>query len=262
MAEGPASDPTAGGDATTETETNAGTPAADREGESRVFVSGEARRDAAARTLGLAAGVLGLSGALVWRFPGLTDPAWMRAELADLGALAPPAFVALQALQVVLAPVPGQVLGGIGGYLFGTLAGTLLSMVGVAVGSALVFLASDRFGRPYVERALDPTALSRWDGFVERHGAAGLFALFLLPAFPDDLLCFVAGLSELRLRGFLVIVLVGRTPTFVAASYAGTRLADGRPVAFAGVVIALAAVSVLVYLGRERVDRAAGRNRT
>ena len=144
MAEGPASDTTAGGDATTGTETNAGTRAADREGESRLFVSGEARRAAAVRTLALGVCVLGLSGALAWRFPGLTDPAWVRAELADLGTFAPLAFVALETAQVVL---------------------------------------------------------------------------FLLPTFPDDLLCFVAGLSGLRMRRFF----------------------------------ALAAVSVLVYLERDRV---------
>jgi uncharacterized membrane protein YdjX (TVP38/TMEM64 family) len=247
MAEGPASD------TTTESETNAGTRAADRESESRLFVSGEARRDAAVRTLALGVCVLGLSGALTWRFPGLTDPAWVRAELADLGTFAPLAFVALQTAQVVLAPVPGQVLGGIGGYFFGTLTATLLSMAGVVLGSAVVFVASDRFGRPYVERTLDPAALSRWDGFVERHGVAGLFVLFLLPTFPDDLLCFVAGLSELRMRRFLALVVVGRTPTFVAASYAGTRFADGSFLDFGSLVFALAAVSVLVYLERDRV---------
>jgi hypothetical protein len=103
----------------------------------RVFVSTSARNDAIARTLALSVAVVGLSGALVWAVPGLTDPAWVRTEIAELGALAPVAFVALQTAQVVLAPVPGQVLGGVGGYLFGTVAGTVFSMVGVVLGSDL-----------------------------------------------------------------------------------------------------------------------------
>lgn len=219
----------------------------------RVFVSKSARNDALVRTLALGVAVASLSGVLMWAAPGLADPEWVRTEIAALGTLAPVAFVALQAAQVVLAPVPGQVVGGVGGFLFGTVAGTVLSMVGVVMGSTVVFVASTRYGRPYVEGVVDADALARWDGFVERRGAAGLFVLFLLPTFPDDLLCFVAGLSEIRPRTFLALVVVGRTPTFIAASYAGTRLADGRLVTFAGVALVLAAVSALVYLGRERV---------
>jgi uncharacterized membrane protein YdjX (TVP38/TMEM64 family) len=53
-----------------------------------------------------------------------------------IGILAPLAFVALQIVQVILAPIPGQTLAGGGGYLFGTLWGTVYSMIGVVLGVA------------------------------------------------------------------------------------------------------------------------------
>lgn len=219
----------------------------------RLFRSADARREALRRGL-LALAVLVAAGAgLAYVSPSVFDPAVMRARLASLGPLAPAAFVAIQALQVVVAPIPGQMLGGVGGYLFGTVPGTLLSLTGVVVGSSAVFAASRRYGRPYVERIVDPDALARWDGFVARAGVPGLFVLFVLPTFPDDLLCFVAGLSELRFRTFLVLVAVGRAPSFVAAAYAGSRTAAGALTQVGLVVVGLGAVSLLVYLFRDRL---------
>ena len=62
-----------------------------------------------------------------------------------------------------------------------------------------------------------------------------------------------AGLTDLRLRRFLVLVVVGRTPTFVAVAYAGTRLSDGVLGQFALVVTVLTLGSVAVYATRDRI---------
>jgi len=185
--------------------------------------------------------------------PGVTDPDWIEYQLNGLGPVAPVAFVALQTAQVIFAPIPGQLLAGVGGYLFGAWLGAGYSMVGVVVGSTVVFLVSRRFGRSYAERVIEQSALRRWDAFVDRGGVPALFVCFLLPTFPDDLLCFVAGLTDLRLRRFLVLVVVGRTPTFVAVAYAGTRLSDGVLGQFALVVTVLTLGSVAVYATRDRI---------
>jgi len=170
-----------------------------------------------------------------------------------IGTLVPLAFVALQTMQVVLTFVPGQTLAGVGGYLFGTLWGTVYSMIGVIFESGAVFLATRRFGRPYIERVVNPTALTRRADVVDPAGMPGLFVLFLLPTFPDDVLWFVVGLTDSRFRTFLILGAVGRTPTFVTAVYAGTRLADGALVGVALVLTALAVTSAVVYVARHRI---------
>ncbi|WP_435186182.1 TVP38/TMEM64 family protein [Halobellus sp. EA9] len=223
-----------------------------------VFASPAARRSAAARVL-LLAGSFVVAAVAVERFvPSATDPAWLRSQLTGLGWYAPLAFVALQTVQVVVAPIPGQILGGVGGYLFGSLPGVVYSMIGVTAGSAIVFFASRRFGRPYVERVIAPAKLDQWDAFVDRKGAVGLFVFFLLPTFPDDLLCFVAALSDLRARRFLALVVVGRTPSFLLVAYVGTRVSHGALVRAGVLVAALGVVSVVVYLYRRRLVLALG----
>lgn len=219
----------------------------------RVFTSTAARRAALLRMAALVLAVLVLTGLLTVFVPGLTDPAWLEARLSGLGAFAPVAFVALQAGQVVVAPIPGQVLGGAAGYLFGAVHGAVYSLVGVLLGSAVVFWLSRRYGRPYVERVIHDRTLAKWDRFLQRSGPAGLFVLFLLPTFPDDLLCFVAGLSDLRASTFLVLVAVGRAPSFVAVAYAGTRLSDGRLLETAVVVAALVVLSLVVFDTKDRL---------
>ena len=66
------------------------------------------------------------------------------AVLETVGPFAPLLFVALQTLQVIVAPVPGQILAGVGGYLFGPLVGTGYSMLGVVLGSIVVFVLTRR----------------------------------------------------------------------------------------------------------------------
>jgi Uncharacterized conserved protein len=228
---------------------------ADEEGDKRggVFTSAAARRGAALRIIAVVCLVGGGAVVVQTVLPGVTDPDWIEHQLDGLGPVAPVAFVALQTGQVIFAPIPGQLLAGVGGYLFGAWLGAGYSMVGVVVGSTVVFLVSRRFGRSYAEQVIEQSALRRWDAFVDRGGVPALFVCFLLPTFPDDLLCFVAGLTDLRLRRFLVLVVVGRTPTFVAVAYAGTRLSDGVFGQFALVVTVLTLGSVAVYATRDRI---------
>jgi uncharacterized membrane protein YdjX (TVP38/TMEM64 family) len=218
----------------------------------RVFVDREARRDAVVRLLALLVVLLGGAVAVRVYAPFLADPRWVRGAVADLGPYGPVAFVALQTVQVVVAPVPGQTLGVAGGYLFGTVAGTLYSMVGVVVGSTAVFVLARRLGRPYVERVVSEDVLDRFDTFAEEHGRVGLFVVFLLPTFPDDAVCALAGLTSLRLRTLAALVAVGRLPTFALAAFAGDGAAEGRLAVAGGALLAAVVASVAVYLARDR----------
>jgi uncharacterized membrane protein YdjX (TVP38/TMEM64 family) len=218
------------------------------------FASPATRRRAIRRALLVTAFLLVAAFAL-WRFaPFLADPRWLRAILDSLGPYAPLGFVALQTVQVVVAPVPGQALGGVGGYLFGTWPGFLYSMLGVTLGSAIAFALARRFGRPFVERTFDTEAVDRFDAIADDAGPLALFALFLLPTFPDDLLCALAGVSTMRLRTLLILVVVGRAPSFALVAYAGNRAAASRPLAALTALAGIALVAALVYAGRSYAD--------
>jgi uncharacterized membrane protein YdjX (TVP38/TMEM64 family) len=217
----------------------------------RLFRSRRVRRDALVRLLVLVAGFVGVSVVVHRYAPFLLDPAGLRAFLAGFGPWAPAAFVALQAVQVVAAPVPGQLLGLAAGYLFGGFLGAVYSMTGVALGSAVAIGLARRYGRPYAERVVDASVLGRFDDVVEAVGVPGLFLMYLLPVFPDDVLCFVAGLTEIPFPKLMVLVVVGRAPTFVLVAYFGGSVADSDLELAALLGLALLALAVLGYRRRE-----------
>jgi uncharacterized membrane protein YdjX (TVP38/TMEM64 family) len=226
----------------------------------QLFTSREARRGALLRAGALLVALVGSGVLLELYAPFLLDPAWLRAEIRSYGTLAPVVFVAVQTVQVIVAPIPGQLLGVVGGYLFGPLRGALYSIVGVTLGSYVVFRLARHYGRPYVEETIQPDVLERFDGFVARGGVPALFVVFLLPTFPDDAVCFLAGLTDLRIRTLVALVVVGRLPSFLAVAYAGDSLADADLVTFGVVTVVTLVVTGVVYLKREWVIETFGRD--
>ncbi|MFB6170064.1 MAG: TVP38/TMEM64 family protein [Haloarculaceae archaeon] len=206
------------------------------------------------------AGFALVAAALHRTLPHLADPAWLRTQITAFGPYAPAVFVLVQALQVVVAPVPGQVLAFVGGYLFGVVHGTAYSLLGAAIGSAVAFLLARRFGRPYVERVVTPETLAAFDGVVARDGRFAIFLVFLVPGLPDDAVCFLAGVTRIPVWQLLVISLVGRLPGYLAVSYAGTQLSQANYAATTVVLAALALVSGLVYWQKDALlDALSGR---
>ncbi|WP_380674297.1 TVP38/TMEM64 family protein [Salinigranum sp. GCM10025319] len=218
----------------------------------RVFESPEARRSALFHLGVVAVAVIALGVALVEYAPFVTDPEWVRTTVDGMGPYAPLAFIALQATQVVLAPIPGQTLAVVGGYLFGPI-GAVYSVVGVAIGSSVVLVLSRRYGRPFVERVVAGDVLDRFDTFVDEYGLLGLVVVFSLPTFPDDAICAIAGLTSIRLRTILVVLVVARTPTFVLATLVGDGLAAAQYRLVVGILIGVGVSVVAVYVFRERL---------
>lgn len=224
-------------------------------GPPRVFTSARGRT----RAFLVAAAVTGafvLGGSLVRRFvPELLDPRLLRAVIAGYGELGPVVFIGLQALQVVVAPIPGQVLGVVSGYLFGPVTGTVVSLVGATVGSTVAFVVARRFGRPFVEDVIDEGTLDRFDEFVRRHGVVALFVVFLLPGLPDDAICFVAGVSRIPIRRLVGVSVLGRAPGYFVVNLAGAGFAAARPAGSVAILGLWAGASLLVYWKHEAILR-------
>jgi uncharacterized membrane protein YdjX (TVP38/TMEM64 family) len=187
------------------------------------------------------------------------------------GEAAPLLFIAIQVAQVVVAPIPGQAAGFAGGYVFGWRLGVLYTMIGLATGSWLVFLLSRKLGRRFVEKLNGAEALKDFEalfrakdgGFygkskdaVRSHGLLTFFLIMLLPALPDDLVCFAAGLSRIPIWKLMIAALLGRFPGMLALSMAGDGFsnADSNTV-FVFLIGACVALSVLYLWKRESIEK-------
>ncbi len=183
--------------------------------------------------------------------PALTDAERLREVIGGLGRYGPAALVGLQALQVVLAPIPGQVLAVVAGYLYGAWWGTLYNMLGVTIGSAAAFWLSRRYGRPYVERVVDDDVIDRFDSVADTRARGGLFVVFLVPGLPDDAICFVGGLTTLPLWQLVTIAVIGRAPGFFLVNVVGESFQAGQVGLALGLGALVVALSVVGYYYRE-----------
>lgn len=185
----------------------------------------------------------------------LTDVGQLRSFVDGFGIWAPVVLIVLQAAQVVLAPIPGQVLAVVAGYLFGVWWGTLYNMIGITIGSTIAFSLSRRYGRPYVEGIVHEDTLDRFDAIADEDAALALFVMFLLPGLPDDMLCFAGGLTSIPLWRLVLIAVVARTPAFLLVNVVGDFLGSGQYVAAILLSVALTATAVLGYRHRDRLVR-------
>ena len=176
----------------------------------------------------------------------------IRGFLESLGPLSFLGFIALQFFQVVAAPVPGEVTGFIGGYLYGPLLGIVLSTTGLTLGSLAAFSVSRIFGRPFVHRIVKKETLDKYDYLLHHKGAFLVFLLFLIPGTPKDLLCYILGLGHLSTREFLIITTVGRFAGTVLLTLGGNYIHRGQ---YKNFFVLLAIAVIVVFFSLVYKDR-------
>lgn len=170
----------------------------------------------------------------------------IREAILAKGAFAPLIFIGLQILQVVIAPIPGEASGVLGGYLFGALPSFVYSTIGLTIGSWLAFMVG-RLLSDLVRRRLEHTAIyKRFNHLVSKGDFAIPFVLFLLPGFPKDSLAYLLGMSHMPLPVFLFITVVGRIPGTMLLSFQGAEIYQGDYLKFV-ILLAISALIALPY---------------
>ena len=159
------------------------------------------------------------------------------------------AYVLMTVCQVVIALIPGEPFEIAAGYAFGTWRGMGLYLLAATLGSVTVFWLVRRFGRPLVELSFPPEKLERLRFLKTDPRRELLFLLiFMLPGVPKDLMCWFAGLTDMRFPVWLLICSLGRIPSALPSALGGDALGE-RAYLLAGVVFAAAlAVSGLGLL--------------
>jgi len=181
------------------------------------------------------------------------DKQFLKEIVVSWGWLAPVAFIVIQALQVVLSPVPGEITGPVGGALFGTWWGLVYSTIGLTTGTLICFGIGRKWGEPFVRPWLSEHNWNRLNFIIEAEGAIICFLLYLIPGFPKDIISYLFGISPLPFRLFALVSTLGRLPGTWISSYFGAHVAQQQyiyTIAFLAVVVALA---LPLYYYRDRI---------
>jgi len=188
------------------------------------------------------------------------DKRFLKHTLGEWGILAPVIFIGMQALQVIIAPIPGEVTGILGGYLFGEWVGLLYSTIGLTVGSLAAFTVGRWLGAHYVQRLVSPEIWRKLGFIVEAEGAIICFVIFLIPGLPKDMTCYLFGLSPMPFWVFAVVSTLGRIPGTWILSAEGAHTAAGDYIEVIFLTALLVAVALPLYYYRNRlVERFRGK---
>ena len=186
-------------------------------------------------------------GVFLTRFYDLyQDHEAFKKVISSYGAYAPLAYILLQILQVVIAPIPGGAIEFMGGVLFGVKAGLVYSMIGLILGSWLAFTLARIFEKVAVEKFVSEATRKKFDYLVEHEGVILSFILFLLPGFPKDALCYILGLTPMHLGIFLIISTIGRIPGTLMATLQGAKAFEHQYYTF-GLLLAASGLIILAF---------------
>ena len=185
----------------------------------------------------------------------LTDVDKTREFVSNYGIFAPLVLILLHIIQVLLTPIPGQVVGLVSGYLFGWFFGTIYTMIGVTLGSFLAIFLARKFGRSFVERLTSKNHLQKFDGFMKDKGTFTIFLLFLLPAIPDDTICLLAGLTNIKIRTLVLLAFIGRLPGFLVLNFIGNGIAISDNFFSLILFLVILLFSIIAFIYRKKLER-------
>lgn len=153
----------------------------------------------------------------LFRHFGITDISkeQLREKIAQFGVWGALIFIFVSFLQVTFVPIPGAVTILAGNLLFGPWLSLLYSFIGMFLGAVLAFYLGRIFGRPFVNWVVgDKETVESYLKRIKNKEFVVFFFMFLLPLFPDDALCAVAGITKLRWRDFILMQVITR-PTSI-----------------------------------------------
>lgn len=175
----------------------------------------------------------------------LKDPNEVRRIINSYGQYSILAFIVLQMLQVIVFFIPGEIVQIAGGYIFGTLFGSVISLIGISLGSIIIFIICNIYGKPFVEKIISKRHLNFFKK-VLRLGSVNyiVFLLYLIPGIPKDALAYICGISDISLKNFVIYSTLGRFPGIFMSAYFGAKIGTDNK----HLLIGMAIVATVLFL--------------
>ena len=136
---------------------------------------------------------------------------------------------AIQAIQIIIAFIPGEPVEILAGLMYGAAGGLLICLSGSIFASALIFTLSGRYGRKLLFRLFGQNNLANW-AWLQNSKKRELvtFILFLVPGTPKDMLTYLIGLTGMKTGRFLGLSTLARIPSILSSTMIGSALGNGE----------------------------------
>jgi uncharacterized membrane protein YdjX (TVP38/TMEM64 family) len=184
----------------------------------------------------------------------VSDPHKFREYVLSFGPWSAVVFMLFQVLQVVIAVIPGEPVQIAGGYIFGTVLGTVYSTLGITAGYIIVFTSVKLFGFPLVKKLVPEKELEKCSALINSPKLeTTIFLLFLIPGIPKDILVYIAGLTPIKPVLFFIIITFARFPAMLGSSFIGAEIQSSQYLIAIIVSVIASILFVLGYIYKQRI---------
>ncbi|MCL2062709.1 MAG: VTT domain-containing protein [Firmicutes bacterium] len=188
----------------------------------------------------------------------------MIAAIRATGPLGIFVFVLFIIVNVVFLPIPPAIPAVIGTMLYGALWSFIFMTIGTVIGSVITFSLGRVFGKKIVVWMIGKEKTEKWANFINKKGRLAFLFMIILPFFPDDVLCLIAGMSHMSYGYFIGVICVARTAVLAFMCF----FADGSIIPFRGwgiwvwaiLGVLLIGAFILVTILKKRILRKKGIN--
>lgn len=158
-------------------------------------------------------------------FYTLRNPKAIKAIINSYGKFGIFIFCLMQIMQVVAFFIPGEVFQVAGGYIYGTVYGAIISLIGITLGSSITFFLSSICGKKFIQNLVSKEKFS----FADKALKAGsknymVFFIYLIPGLPKDIMGYICGVSNIRFKNFITYSTLGRIPAILVSAYFGSKI--------------------------------------
>lgn len=154
-------------------------------------------------------------------------------------------FLGIQATHILIPIIPGEVVQIGGGYVYGTIVGSILLYIGMLIGTIIVFSISRLFGYPLVRIFVSKKKIKEFERISRsKKVEVILFILFLIPGVPKDILLYITGLMPVKAMKTIIMSTIARMPGVIGSAYIGANLLKKNYT----IAITVATISIMMFI--------------
>ena len=160
----------------------------------------------------------------------------------------------IQILQVIICIIPGQPIQLAASYLFGVLKGYLISIGGAFIGAFIAFFIARALGKDSLEAIFGEEKVNDYHRKLNSgKGLTAVLLIYLIPGVPKDLVAYVAGISDMRLRPFLIVSTIGRSPGMLGSLLIGYFISSRNYAAIGVLAVVTAVILIICFVKRKQL---------
>ena len=154
-------------------------------------------------------------------------------------------YILAQIVQIIICIIPGQWLQFAAGYAFGFWLGLLFSLIGATIGAFVSYYLAKLLGQGILYLLFDEDQMNHFiEKLNSKKAIVAVFVIYLIPGLPKDACSYAAGISNMKLKAFLIVSLIGRTPAMAGSLLIGNQVGIGSYTA--AIIIGVAAVILCI----------------